>query len=219
MGNRTKRALELQTIVQRRLEDEAAAGEARSAGRVVWVWNAKRAGDRALWFYPTIGAAIAAKRPWLAYECPSCRTVGMQNLRALDGRYHPNASISSLIPALVCLRCGRDAPHARLIQLTASSQARLPGRLALKSIGREEYAVRFQGRAIGLIVLHVADTDARGPWYWKIHEGLRPPDLVAAQCEGYRRTRQAAQRAFREAWEKIVAMTAKEAKHSAGARG
>ena len=30
------------------------------AQKVVAIWNARRAGGRALWFYPTIGAAIAA---------------------------------------------------------------------------------------------------------------------------------------------------------------
>ena len=35
------------------------------AQKVVAVWNSRQAGGRALWFYPTIGAAIAAGVPWL----------------------------------------------------------------------------------------------------------------------------------------------------------
>ena len=35
------------------------------------------AGGRALWFYPTIGAAIAAGFPWLTFSCPtSLRQIG-----------------------------------------------------------------------------------------------------------------------------------------------
>jgi hypothetical protein len=33
------------------------------AQKIVSIWNARRAGGRALWFYPTIGAAIAAGFP------------------------------------------------------------------------------------------------------------------------------------------------------------
>ena len=32
------------------------------AQRIVAIWNARQAGGRAPWFYPTIGAAIAAAR-------------------------------------------------------------------------------------------------------------------------------------------------------------
>jgi hypothetical protein len=35
------------------------------AEKIVAIWNARQAGGRALWFYPTIGAAIAAGLPWL----------------------------------------------------------------------------------------------------------------------------------------------------------
>jgi hypothetical protein len=42
------------------------------AQKIVEIWNARQAGGRALWFYPTIGAAIAAGFPWLTYSCPGC---------------------------------------------------------------------------------------------------------------------------------------------------
>jgi hypothetical protein len=35
--------------------------------KIVAIWNARQAGGRALWFYPTIGAAIAAGLPWLTF--------------------------------------------------------------------------------------------------------------------------------------------------------
>ena len=40
------------------------------AERIVAIWNARQAGGRALWFYPTIGAAIAAGLPWLTFHAP-----------------------------------------------------------------------------------------------------------------------------------------------------
>jgi hypothetical protein len=39
---------------------------------IVAIWNARQAGGRALWFYPTIGAALAAGLPWLTFSCPAC---------------------------------------------------------------------------------------------------------------------------------------------------
>ena len=40
------------------------------AQKVVAIWNARQAGGRALWFYPTIGAAIAADYPGSASLAP-----------------------------------------------------------------------------------------------------------------------------------------------------
>ena len=87
------------------------------AQKVVAVWNARQSGGRALWFYPTIGAAIAAGVPWLSFSCPACGQVGAVDLRTLDR--HPGASISSLIPSGSCRRCSPNAPFARLEMLTA----------------------------------------------------------------------------------------------------
>jgi hypothetical protein len=87
------------------------------AQKIVAIWNARQAGGRALWFYPTIGAAIAAGFPWLTYSCPACRMFGSVDLRRLDRR--PGASISSLIPSLSCRRCLPHAPFAKLEMLTA----------------------------------------------------------------------------------------------------
>jgi hypothetical protein len=38
------------------------------AQKIVAIWNARQAGGRSLWFYPTIGAAIAAGVPWLGFS-------------------------------------------------------------------------------------------------------------------------------------------------------
>src|SRR5262245_53793702 len=72
-----------------RAKAEAARAEAErkaaaEAEKIVAVWNARQAGGRALWFYPTIGAAIAAGFPWLTYSCPACRQFGSVDLRTLD---------------------------------------------------------------------------------------------------------------------------------------
>jgi hypothetical protein len=87
------------------------------AQKIVAIWNARQAGGRALWFYPTIGAAIAAGVPWLTYSCPACGQCSSLDLRTLDR--HPRASISSLIPSVSCRRCSPNAPFARLEMLTA----------------------------------------------------------------------------------------------------
>src|ERR1700730_13455641 len=87
------------------------------AQKVVAVWNARQAGGRALWFYPTIGAAIAAGLPWLSFSCPACGQCGSVDLRTLDR--HRGASISSLIQSVSCRHCSPNAPFAKLEMLTA----------------------------------------------------------------------------------------------------
>jgi hypothetical protein len=86
------------------------------AQKIVAIWNARQSGGRALWFYPTIGAAIAAGVPWLSFPCPACGQFGSVDLRSLDR--HPGASISSLIPSVSCRRCSPNAPFAKLERLT-----------------------------------------------------------------------------------------------------
>jgi hypothetical protein len=87
------------------------------AQKIVAIRNARQAGGRALWFYPTIGAAIAAGLPWLSFSCPACGQVGSVDLRTLDR--HPGGALSGLIPSLSCRRCSPNAPFARLETLTA----------------------------------------------------------------------------------------------------
>ena len=52
------------------------------AQKIVAIWNARQAPGRELWFYPTIGAAIAAGFPWLSFSCPACQQVGVVDLRS-----------------------------------------------------------------------------------------------------------------------------------------
>ena len=76
--------------------------------KIVEIWNARQAGGGALWFYPTIGAAIAAGLPWLTFYCPVCGHSGSFDLRTLDR--HPGAPISNLISSVSCRRriCARS---------------------------------------------------------------------------------------------------------------
>jgi hypothetical protein len=101
--------------IEKRARDAVTAKAAREAKRVVGIWNARHAANRDLWFYPTIGAAIVAKCPWLRFYCPACRQIGEVDLRRLDR--HREATIESLIPALSCRRCVPDPPFAKLLGL------------------------------------------------------------------------------------------------------
>ena len=59
------------------------------AHKIVAIWNARQAGGRALWFYPTIGAAIAAGVPWLHLLVPGVRPVRLarpSHARSASGR-------------------------------------------------------------------------------------------------------------------------------------
>jgi hypothetical protein len=102
-------------MLEKRARDAVTAKAAREAKRVVGIWNARHAVNRDLWFYPTIGAAIAAECPWLRFYCPACRQIGEVDLRKLDR--HRGATIESLIPALSCRRCSPNPPFAKLLGL------------------------------------------------------------------------------------------------------
>jgi hypothetical protein len=112
-----ERAAALAAEAAKRAETERKA--AVEAKKIVEIWNARQAGGRALWFYPTIGAAIAAGLPWLTFSCPGCRVLGSVDLRTLDR--HPGASISSLIPSLSCRRCSPHPPFAKLEMLSSEA--------------------------------------------------------------------------------------------------
>ena len=119
-----RRAQERERAAARAAQAAKRAGAERKAiaeaQKIVGIWNARQAGGRELWFYPTIGAAIAAGVPWLSFSCPACGQVGAVDLRALDR--HPGAAISSLIPSLSCRQCSPNAPFAKLEMLTAERQ-------------------------------------------------------------------------------------------------
>jgi hypothetical protein len=97
-------------------EERARLQDLRAATALVSIRNARRAMGRELWFYPTIGAALAAGRPWLSFLCPACEMVAEVDLCFHDR--HPDASVQSLIPALSCTRCRPNPPFVRLLQLS-----------------------------------------------------------------------------------------------------
>jgi hypothetical protein len=75
--DRERAAAEAATKAKR---DEAERKAIAEAQKIVAIWNARQAGGRALWFYPTIGAAIAAGLPWLTFSCPGCGQYALVDL-------------------------------------------------------------------------------------------------------------------------------------------
>jgi hypothetical protein len=120
---------------RRKLEDqrrETAEKEAASkratdaqvledAERLIAAWNERQARRMPMLFSPTIGAAIAAQYWFLWIRCPACRTINAIDLRVLDR--HPDAAVSSLIPALSCRSCRPNPPFAELVRLSRTSIA------------------------------------------------------------------------------------------------
>ena len=92
-------------------------------------------------FSPTIGAAITAGYWFLWVRCPACRTINAIDLRGLDR--HPDAAVSSLIPALSCRSCRPNAPFAELVRRIADE---MPGRIsssrARRMIERPQWRLR-----------------------------------------------------------------------------
>ena len=89
------------------------------AERLIAAWNERQAKRMPMLFAPTIGAAIAARHWWLWVRCPACHTTNAMDLRTLDR--HPDAAITSLIPALSCRSCRPNAQFAELVQLSRLS--------------------------------------------------------------------------------------------------
>jgi hypothetical protein len=65
--------------------------------------------------------ALTARYWFLWVRCPGCRTTTSIDLRALDR--HPDATVTSLIPALSCRSCRPHAPFAELVRLAKHSVA------------------------------------------------------------------------------------------------
>ena len=120
---------------RRKLEDqhrEAAEKEAANrratdvqvledAERLITAWNERQAQRMPMLFSPTIGGAIAEQYWFLWIRYPACRTINAIDLRVLDR--HPDAAVSSLIPALSCRSCRPNAPFAELERLSRTSIA------------------------------------------------------------------------------------------------
>jgi hypothetical protein len=91
------------------------------AERLIAAWNERQALRAPMIFSPTIGAAIKAGYWFLWVHCPACRTINAIDLRTLDR--HPNAAVTSLIPALSCRSCRPNAPFAELVRLSRTGIA------------------------------------------------------------------------------------------------
>jgi hypothetical protein len=91
------------------------------AERLIAAWNERQALRAPMIFSPTIGAAIKAGYWFLWVRCPACRTINAIDLRRLDR--HPDAAVTSLIPALSCRSCRPNAPFAELVRLSRTSIA------------------------------------------------------------------------------------------------
>jgi len=85
------------------------------AERLIADWNERQAKRAPMPFSPTIGAALAARHWFLWVQRPACRTTTAIDLRTLDR--HPDAAITSLIPALSCRSRRPNAPFAELLRL------------------------------------------------------------------------------------------------------
>jgi hypothetical protein len=120
---------------KRRMESERAAAAAKEAAarrvlgrqvledaeRLVATWNVRQEAHMPMLFSPTIGAAVAARYWFLWVRCPACRTTQSVDLRTIDR--HPDATVTSLIPALSCRACRPNAPFAELLRLAPHSVA------------------------------------------------------------------------------------------------
>ena len=88
--------------------------ELANALATVEQFNERLAADRATWFWPTIGAALATKHHWLVIACDSCETMIELDLRMK--RRDPNASIQVALSDIRCSRCNGHG-KSRLIGL------------------------------------------------------------------------------------------------------
>jgi hypothetical protein len=91
------------------------------AERLIAAWNERQEKRMPMLFSPTIGTAVTAGYWFLWVRCPACRTINAIDLRTLDR--HPNAAVTSLIPALSCRSCRPNAPFAELVGLSRTSIA------------------------------------------------------------------------------------------------
>jgi hypothetical protein len=117
MLDERRRAAEKEAAVRRATDAQVL----EDAERLVAAWNERQARRMPMLFSPTIGAAIRAGQWYLWVYCPACRTTNAIDLRTLD--WHPDASVTALIPSLSCRACRPNAPFAQLVKLSCSSIA------------------------------------------------------------------------------------------------
>jgi hypothetical protein len=103
-----------------RLERPKRVKSEREAKLVVATWNVRVIRHSPVWFFPTMRAALIARRFYLGCLCPGCGQRGSVDLRRVNR--HPDASLESLIPMLSCQRCSPNPPFARLAGVSRRSR-------------------------------------------------------------------------------------------------
>ncbi len=117
MEDRRHQASEKQAAARRATDAQVF----EDAERLIGAWNERQAQRMPMLFSPTIGAALASRYWYLWVRCPACRTTQAIDLRRIDR--HPDAAVTSLIPALSCRSCRPNAPFAELVRLSITSIA------------------------------------------------------------------------------------------------
>jgi len=117
MEDKRRQAAEKEAAARRATETQVL----EDAERLIAAWNERQAQRMPMLFSPTIGAAIAVRYWFLWVRCPACRSTSSIDLRKLDR--HPEAAVSSLIPALSCRSCLPNAPFAELVRLSRTGMA------------------------------------------------------------------------------------------------
>jgi hypothetical protein len=87
----------------------------RDAKLTIAVWNVRVMRGAPIWFFPTVRAAITAKRYYLVCLCPGCRVRGSIDLRPFVRRAY--ITVANLIPQIKCSRCTPNGPHVHIVGL------------------------------------------------------------------------------------------------------
>ena len=109
-----RRRDDIHAYMQRAAHDQAALADALAT---VEEFNSRLAGDRTVWFWPTIGAALITKHHWLVIACDSCDSIIELDL-AMKPR-DPEAPIRVALDDVRCLRCNGHG-RRRILRLARS---------------------------------------------------------------------------------------------------
>jgi hypothetical protein len=117
MEDQRRQAAEKEAAIRRATDAQVL----EDAGCLIVGWNELHEKRMPMLFSPTIGAAVTARYWFLWVRCPACRSTSSTDLRKIDR--HPDAAVSSLIPALSCRSCRPKAPFAEFVRLSRTSIA------------------------------------------------------------------------------------------------
>ncbi len=96
----SRRNDEIRATIARMHRDREAVSDALAT---VELFNSRRAANKAVWFWPTIEAALVTKHHWLVIACDSCGTTIDLDLRVK--RRSPVAPIQIAHDDVRCPRC------------------------------------------------------------------------------------------------------------------